>query len=203
MSRLITLGEMMHELIRAAADGRLPDWSCVSEARHAHIERVVALLHEWAVAARVDAAERIRWRAAGWLHDALRDADPAVLRPMIPQAARDLPDLLLHGPACAERLREAGVNDEELIAAVAWHTVGHPSLRRTGHMLYLADFLEPGRNFESAWRARLRARMPDAAPEIIRDVAAARIRHLLESSSQVRRETVDFWNSLVSNAPAA
>ena len=193
----------MHDLIRAAADGQLPAWSCVGEARRAHIERVVSLLDAWAVASGVEEHERIRWRAAGWLHDALRDADPAELRPMVPESVRDLPGLLLHGPACAGRLEQAGVEDQSILAAVAWHTIGHPSLDRVGRMLYLADFLEPGRHFEPAWRARLRARMPEAADDVIRDVAAARIRHLLNSRSTVRRETVDFWNQLVSDAPAA
>lgn len=190
----------MHELIVAAADGQLPAWSRVSESRHAHIARVVALLDSWAAAARVDDDERTRWRAAGWLHDALRDADPDSLREMVPAAARDLPGPLLHGPACAERLKQAGVDDLPLLAAIAWHTVGHPCLDRIGHMLYLADFLEPGRNFEPAWRAKLRARMPGAARVIIRDVASARIKHLLDAGSTVRRETIDFWNSLVSDA---
>lgn len=193
----------MHEQVLAAARGQLPAWSCVSEARRAHIERVVALLDAWAVALNVDEHERMRWRAAGWLHDALRDADPAVLRDMVPAEARDLPGPLLHGPACAHRLEQAGVEDASLIAAVAWHTVGHPSLDRAGHMLYLADFLEPGRHFETAWRARLRARMPAAAPDVIRDVAAARIRYLLDSRCTVRRETIEFWNGLVSNAQPA
>jgi len=194
---------LVHDLIRAAADGRLPAWARVGEARRAHIERVVALLDAWAVASGVDEHERIRWRAAGWLHDALRDADPAELRPMVPEAARDLPGPLLHGPACAGQLKQAGVEDRSILSAVAWHTIGHPSLDRVGRMLYLADFLEPGRHFEPAWRARLRARMPEAAADVIRDVAAARIRHLLNSRSIVRRETVDFWNQLVSDAPAA
>lgn len=193
----------MHELIRAAADGRLPEWSCVSAARHAHIARVVALLDEWAVAANVGEEERLRWRAAGWLHDALRDDDPAALRDLVPAELQNVPDPLLHGPACAERLRAAGVDDASVLNAVAWHTIGHPSLERIGHMLYLADFLEPGRHFEPAWRAKLRARMPAAGREIIRDVAAARIKHLLDEHSTVRAETVEFWNSLVADAPAA
>lgn len=193
----------MHELIAAAGNGILPEWSCVGPERHAHIERVVALMDEWAVASGVSEGDRIRWRAAGWLHDALRDAHSRELRAMVPATARDLPGPLLHGPACAERLRHAGVEDTEVLAAVAWHTIGHPSLTRIGRMLYLADFLEPGRRFEPAWRAKLRARMPNAELHILRDVAASRITHLLQTHTVVRPETLDFWNSLVSNAPAS
>lgn len=193
----------MHDLIRSAAEGILPDWSCIGPERRAHIERVVTLLDEWAVRAHVDAEERLRWRAAGWLHDALRDAQPHQLREMVPPAVADLPGPLLHGPACAERLRMAGVEDIDVLNAVAWHTIGHPSLGRIGHMLYLADFLEPGRRFEPAWRAKLRARMPAAARQAIRDVASARIGHLLDTGSTIRGETLEFWNSLVTDAPAA
>jgi len=182
--------------IDAAANGVLPKWADVSPARREHIRRVVALVDAWAVQLGVDDVDRRRWRAAAWLHDALRDAAPIGLRLLVPEWARDLPDPLLHGPAAAARLAADGVDDQEVLDAVAYHTIGHPSLGRLGRAVYLADFLEPGRTFEPEWRASLRARMPDAFDEVLREVVAARIAHLLQTGRRIRPETVAFWNAI-------
>lgn len=186
------------DTVRLAARGILPPWARVSEGRRAHIERVVALLDEWAQALRLPDDERERWRAAGWLHDALRDAEVHELSGCVPPEARSFPPPLLHGPAAAELLR--GELDEELCMAIRYHTTGHPELGRLGRALYLADFLEPGRDFEEEWRASLRARMPEGMPEVLREVIAARIEHLLELRKPIREETAAFWSRVVEEA---
>lgn len=183
-------------LIENAASGVLPSWSVAGPERREHMARVAALMDEWAARLGLPAPERVRWRAAGWLHDALRDADPGTLRALVPDPA-DLPDPLLHGPAAAARLAAEGVTDRELTEAVAYHTLGHPGLGRLGRALYLADFLEPGRTFEPVWRASLRARLPEALDAVLIEVAAARLGHLIRAGRAIRPETFAFWNSLV------
>ena len=69
--------------VRAA----LPSWAVVADRRIAHVARVVELLEAWALARRVDQGEAGRWRRAALLHDALRDADQAVLRGYAPPPA--------------------------------------------------------------------------------------------------------------------
>lgn len=159
------------------------------------MERVAALLDTWAQRMDLPERERVRWAAAGWLHDALKDADPARLRDEVPPRFRDVPDSLLHGPAVAERL--TGEADASFLDAVRYHTIGHPRLDRLGRALYLADFLEPGRDFEPQWRGLLRDRVPEAMEEVLPEVVAARIRHLIEERRPLRPETASFWSSLV------
>lgn len=183
------------EVIRAAARGQMPAWSEVTPGRREHIERVAALLESWAERAGLDAAERERWVAAGRLHDALRDADPERLRGEVPPELRDLAPPLLHGPAVAARLR--GEADPEFLTAVGYHTLGHPDFGRLGKALYLADFLEPGRDFEIEWRGSLRERMPHEIEEITVEVLAARIGHLVRGRKPMRPETAAFWSALV------
>ncbi len=180
-----------------AAAGRLPSWAVVTPERRAHIERVAQLLDAWGEALHAKAAERRRWRAAAWLHDALRDAPAEHLRAELPQAFQPWPDPLLHGPAAAERLRAEGLADDALLRAVAYHTLGHPDLDRGGRLLYLADFLEPGRGFEPVLRAALRARMPAALEDVLNRVVAARLGWLLETGRAIQPESLEFWNSLV------
>jgi len=186
-----------HPLVAAAADGELPPWAEAGAARVAHMRRVAGLLDGWAGECGLGDAERARWRAAGMLHDALREAEPRSLVPLVPPSLRDLPASLLHGPAAATRLREEGVRDEGLLEAVAYHTIGRAGLGPLGRMLYVADFLEPGRTFEPEWRAALRGRMPDDEPAILAEVVAARIGHLVAARSNVRPESLEFWNALV------
>jgi HD superfamily phosphohydrolase YqeK len=186
---------MNGKIVRAAARGELPPWAVVAPKRRAHIARVAALMDQWARAAGLHPEDRDRWVAAAWLHDALRDAGPERLRSEVPDALRGLPGPLLHGPAAAERLE--GEADDELRDAVRYHTLGHPSFGSLGKALYLADFLEPGRDFEIEWRAELRRRLPEALDAAAVEVVAARIRYLVEGRKPVRPETAAFWSALV------
>lgn len=183
------------EVVRAAARGELPPWAEVSPRRREHIARVSALLAGWADAAGLDPVERDRWVAAGWLHDALRDADPERLRAEVPERFRAFPGPILHGPAAAERL--SGEADPELCDAVRYHTLGYAGFGRLGKALYLADFLEPGRDFEVEWRASLAARMPTEMDEVLVEVLGARIRNLVDRRRPVSPETAAFWSAVV------
>jgi HD superfamily phosphohydrolase YqeK len=182
-------------VVREAAAGRLPAWACMSAPRREHAGRVAALLGEWAEGLGLPPAERDRWVAAGWLHDALRDERPAALRDRVPAELRALPGPILHGPAAAEAL--AGDVDPALADAIRYHTIGHPRLDRLGRALYLADFLEPGRDFEPAWREQLRERMPGDLDAVLVDVLAARLVYLAEARKPIRPETAAFWSALV------
>jgi 2-amino-4-hydroxy-6-hydroxymethyldihydropteridine diphosphokinase len=184
------------DLIARAAAGELPDWAVAGPERRAHSRRVAALLGEWAADLGLGESQRRRWLAAGWLHDALRDADPESLRPLVPHDYRDLPGPLLHGPAAAARLRGAGVDDTELLDAITYHTIGHGSLETLGRALYLADTLEPGRTFAPVWTASLRARLPHSFDAVLVEVAANRLEHLIALGYPLRPETVSFWNIL-------
>jgi len=162
----------------------LPSWAVAGPERRAHIERVVALLDQWATAFRVPAAERDRWVRAGWLHDALRDVASA--------------DELVHGPLAADRAHKEGERDQGVLDAVRYHSTGYAKWDDVGRMLYLADYLEPGRKFAADVRAALAARVPQERDAVLRDVARRRIDWALESGWALPAHTVVFWNALVS-----
>ena len=185
----------LHPIVAAAGRGALPEWAQVKPSRVPHLERVAALMAEWATCLMLGERDRARWAAAAWLHDALRDADPAALI----DVAGEYPDKVRHGPAAAAWLRELGVDDEELLQAIAYHTLGRPGLARLGRFLFMADYLEPGREFEDGEREALRARLPEEEAEVLRDVCARRIAWRLRDGEPLRRETVEFWNQLVAD----
>ena len=167
----------------------LPDWAQVSASRRAHIERVVALLEQWAQAMRVSARERERWLRAGWLHDALRDAA--------------LDDQLAHGPAAADRAARAGERDKGVLDAIRYHTIGYAKWDDAGRMLYLADFLEPGRvHLDHKDRAALADRVPRERDAVLTEVARRRVEWIVRSGWPLPPETVEFWNSLTDGRTA-
>jgi len=172
----------------------LPSWAQVSDKRRAHIERVTALLVEWAVALRLSAEETALWRDAGRLHDALRDADEPELRRL--SGKKTALAGMLHGPAAAEMLRADGERREELLQAIAYHTVGHAAFERTGRALYMADFLEPGRNFATADREYLRRHVPGDFESTFRQVVRMRIEWTVREGKALFPETVEMWNAV-------
>src|SRR5262245_22197407 len=129
----------------------------------------------------VGARERDRWLRAGWLHDALRDAP--------------FPNPRAHGPAAADRAARAGETDRSVLDAVRHHTVGSPDWDDVGRMLYLADFLEPGRD-DDPERERLARAVPTQRDAVLREVIRRRIDWVLRSGWPLPEATVAFWNQL-------
>ncbi|WP_419164324.1 HD domain-containing protein [Candidatus Palauibacter sp.] len=191
----------LHPIIHAAgAEGRHPDWAVMSPARRRHTERVGQLLWEWSGTLGHDRMRRIRWRAAGLLHDALKDESPETLGPEVEDAGA-WSGSLLHGPACANRLRAAGVEDASLLRAIAFHTTGHADFRALGRALYMADYLEPGRTGLARERADWRRRMPSDGCAVLGEVATAKIGNLLHRGIPISPVTAGFWRAVT--APPA
>ena len=173
----------------------LPEWAIVSPSRREHIERVAELAGRWALEMGVPESERHRWLRAVWLHDALREAPEDELRRWAPDAPG--PVELRHGPASAARAKAEGENDRGVLDAVRYHSIGLAEWDMVGRILYCADYLEPGRKYAREWRAELAERLPSEPSLVVRQVARARVGHLVSSGRPLLEPTVRFWNSLV------
>jgi HD superfamily phosphohydrolase YqeK len=172
----------------------LPEWAQVSASRRDHIERVVALLESWAAKMKLPADEATRWRTAGLLHDALRDAPEPMLRALSGEGKRHVE--LLHGPAAAVRAEQDGERRADVLDAIRHHTVGSASWQRTGKALYLADFLEPGRKFLRDERKSLASRVPRDLDGAFRKCVQLRIEWTLEKGGELFPETMALWNGV-------
>lgn len=185
----------MHPLIEAAGClGEFPAWACLSKKRRRHSAQVSELMGDWAGSLALPESDHIRWRAAGLLHDVLKDAKPEYMRKLVTQ---DWPEPLLHAPAAAERLSREGIDDEELLLAVRYHPVGHPEFGPLAETLYMADYLESGRPCRRKKRAALRERMPDEHTDVLREVARQRISDRLNADARVLTVSIEFWNRIV------
>jgi HD superfamily phosphohydrolase YqeK len=169
----------------------LPSWADITPKRRTHVERVGALIAMWADAMEVPELERARWFRAANLHDAVKDADPERLRALAPDAWGA--DSLRHGPAAAVLAAREGEVDSGILDAVRYHSVGYGGWERVGRMLYMADFLEPGRNHGGL---EVAAAVPGDPVGILREVARRRIEMTVSKYRRLLPETVAFWNGL-------
>ncbi|MEX2181042.1 MAG: hypothetical protein WD771_03315 [Gemmatimonadaceae bacterium] len=170
----------------------LPSWAAVTEKRRAHIVRVTALLDRWAAQLGLSPDEAQAWHDAGRWHDALRDASPEILREWSADAER--PIGVLHGPAAARRLAHEGETRASVLSAVRWHTVGQADWDRAGRALFMADFLEPGRQFARGDRAFLADHLPHDFDGVFRQVVRMRIEWTVREGKELFPETVALWN---------
>lgn len=100
-------------------------------------------------------------KAAGLLHDVARDLPHNENFAAYLRIAREhnlslgpverANPIILHAPVGAIILREEwGIDDEELLLAVAYHTVADPDMSDFAKLIFLADTAEPGRGWEGA-----------------------------------------------------
>jgi len=187
----------MAELIPASWQkrGTLPEWAQVRDVRRAHIERVTALLETWAIARNMPSSERRRWTRAGFFHDALKDA-PKDLVARLAERRWNTPSMY-HGPAAARMAADHGETDQGVLDAVTYHSIGFAGWDDVGRMLYLADYLEPGRNHRRPQRAELAGRVPRDPSGVLRIVAQERMLWAIKKGMRLPTEGVEFWNSLL------
>jgi predicted HD superfamily hydrolase involved in NAD metabolism len=136
--------------------------SRLSEARYEHTLRVAQTAEDLALAHDLDAD---RARLAALLHDAARETGPEEFlrladkwRLQVGDPERQSPKLL-HGPVAAELARrELGIDDEQVLEAIRAHTTGRPGMEPLALVLYVADKIEPAREYPSVGRLRTLAR---------------------------------------------
>ncbi len=90
---------------------------------------------------------------AGLLHDCAKHKKPEKLlkycqdRQLEITPAQQRQPFLLHGLVGAYVAREKyGVEDEEILNAIKWHTTGRPAMSLLEKIVFTADYIEPGRN---------------------------------------------------------
>ncbi len=121
--------------------------SVLKPARYAHTRGVAATARSLALRHGI-APERAA--LAGWLHDCAkaleRDALQRLLGPAGADAGERAVPALWHAPVGALLARrEYGVRDPEVLRAIRLHTTGGPDPDPLAKVLFVSDFIEPGR----------------------------------------------------------
>lgn len=140
---------------------------------------------------------------AALLHDYAKEQAEAEMLDLIISENLDL-DLtqygsaIWHGPVGAILARrEFGIEDEEILNAIANHTIGAPTMSLVEQIIFVADYIEPGRDFEGVNKARELAEK--SIHEAVRYELKETIQHLLLNNSKIYPKAIDSYNAWVAN----
>ena len=141
-------------------------------------------------------------RYAGWLHDIARETAPDTLLALAGRhgiaidAIEEREPLLLHGKIGAALAREElGLDDGPILTAIAQHITGDRGMPLLSRLVFLADFIEPGRTYDAAARARAEAR--EDLDRALLTTFDAIITHVMASGYLLHPRTVDARNELL------
>jgi len=105
---------------------------------------------------------------------------------------------LWHAPAGAFLVeREAGITDPDVLSAIRYHTSGRPGMGLLEKIIYLADYIEPGRSFPGVAEVRLQAE--EELDEALISSIKNTISFLLKKKQPIYPDTFLTYNDLVKN----
>ncbi len=128
----------------------------LSEKRKAHVRGVAETAVKLAEAYGADADKA---RQAALFHDMFRSTPVDVLNMYVRQLGLDSVYLdkanLAHGPIAAIIMeRDYGIADADMVQAVRYHTTGRAGMSLLEKVLFLADAMEPGRDYPGVEKIR-------------------------------------------------
>ncbi len=140
---------------------------------------------------------------AGWVHDAAKELSLSEMQAIIPMDSPLRQDAhmfnsraLLHGPAGSSLIESRyGIEDPEIQSAVRYHTTGREDMTLLEKIIFLADYIEPSRDFPGVDTLRKLAEK-----DLDKAVLAAydsTISHLLEQGAYIYDLTFLGRNDLV------
>lgn len=140
---------------------------------------------------------------AALCHDYAKERPDDEMRELIQQS--DLPKDLLdynnniwHGPCAAEIVKkEFQLTDEDILNAIRSHTVGRSEMSLLEQVIYVADYIEPGRNFPGVEKAREKA--ADSLKEAVAYETYHTLKHLVETKKTIYPQAIATFNTWVAN----
>ncbi len=171
----------------------------LSSRRYIHSLAVAEIARELAEMNRIDAGKAYM---AGLLHDYARGLSGSDLLKiasdnnlMLEEVERLAPDLL-HAKIGAFLLeKELGLEDAEMLQAVAFHTLGHEKMTELDKVIYIADMIEPGRDYPGIERLKCLAfRSLDEGVLFGLDIT---IRHCIERRRLIHPQSIRARNAFL------
>ena len=92
-------------------------------------------------------------------------------------------------------MHEYGVNDKEIVSAILNHTTGKPNMSLLDKIIYVADYIEPGRVFPGVKEARELALID--LDEAVAFETKHTLAHLIEQEQQIYPKTIETYNRWV------
>jgi len=173
--------------------------SMISKNRYIHSLGVMKTASKLANLYNVDTKKA---KIAGLVHDCARELDPEEILKIAQDSGILLDDIekhqivLVHG-AIAEKIakEEFNITDKEILRAIRIHTTGDKVMSSLEKVVFLADYIEPGRNFPGVDLIREKAyKNLDNAILLAID---STITHIVDKGELLHPQTVEARNSIL------
>ena len=176
----------------------------LDEKRYEHVKRVAKCAVELAKIYGVP-VEKVE--ASAWLHDVAKFFNLSVMidltKGKYPEVADKMSQstAVLHGFAGAEFVRQNyelfGIDDEEILDGIKYHTIGCENMNTLAKIVYLADAIEEKRSWEGVEKARELAKID--LDEAIKFEIEEKLKYLLAKDSIIHPNVIKFRNSIIAN----
>lgn len=138
---------------------------------------------------------------AALLHDIAKDQPNEEMRDLVISENLNL-DLLQfgseiwHGPVGAiVARREFHVENEEILDSIEHHTIGTREMTLTAQILFVADYIEPGRSFPGVEQARLVAE--ESLEKAVKLKIVETIKYLINVEKKIYPKTIETYNAWI------
>ncbi len=139
---------------------------------------------------------------AGWIHDCAKELSLSDMKSIVQEAGLKLDKqilssrALLHGPAGSVLAKTRfGIDDAAICSAICYHTTGNVNMTLLEKIIFLADYIEPSRDFPGVNKLRSLAEQDlDLAVLAAYD---STITHLIDQKAYIYDLTFKGRNHLV------
>lgn len=174
----------------------------LDEKRYKHVERVAVAAAELAEIYIVPVEDAV---AAAYLHDVAKFFEITKMIDLVKGKYLEIENkmsqttAILHGFAGAEFIRNNydmfGIDNEEILDAVKYHTIGSENMSTLSKIIYLADAIEAGRTWDGVEKARELAKK-DLDKALIYEIKT-KLEYLLSIENIIHPNIILFRNSLI------
>lgn len=139
---------------------------------------------------------------AGWLHDSAKEMKLPEMQELVKEKGFDIDPYmldsraLLHGPAGAAYAElHFGIHDQAILDAIYYHTTGNAHMTKLEKIVFLADYIEPSRDFPGVDALRKEAKK-DLNQAVLLAYDST-IRHLIDDGAYIYDLTFIGRNAMV------
>lgn len=138
---------------------------------------------------------------AALLHDIAKDQADEEMRDLVISENLNLEILqygsaIWHGPVGAILAkREFYITNEDILEAIEHHTVGARDMSLTAQIIFIADYIEDGRDFPKVKKARVLAN--ESLETVIKYKLKETIKYLIKLEQKIYPKTVESYNAWI------
>ena len=174
----------------------------LDEKRYAHVERVAECAKRLA---KIHGENEQDVEVSAYLHDIAKFFELSRMLDLVKGKYPEVEDemshstAVLHGFAGAEFVKNNydiyGVDNEDILDGVRYHTIGSKNMSTLSKIVYLADAIEDGRTWEGVEKARELAK--ENLDEAVKYEIDTKLEYLLSKNNIIHPNIILFRNSLI------